>query len=133
MMLRSVVSGRSRSQSSGAAAGVRHVARRLRRTLERGRVRCSRAGAGIVLTYHRLDELGGDPSRELVPALATSLFEAQLKRLRSKYRIVPPSALLEEVRRLIAEGMRTRDAARAVAERHGASANDLYRAAISPD
>ena len=43
------------------------------------------------------------------------------------------AALLEEVRRLIAEGMRTRDAARAVAERHGASANDLYRAAVSPD
>jgi 16S rRNA (cytidine1402-2'-O)-methyltransferase len=42
-------------------------------------------------------------------------------------------ALLEEVRRLIAEGMRTREAARAVAERHGASANDLYRAAVSPD
>jgi hypothetical protein len=27
--------------------------------------------------------------------------------------------------------MRTRDAARAVAERHGASANELYRATIS--
>jgi peptidoglycan/xylan/chitin deacetylase (PgdA/CDA1 family) len=99
MMLRSVVSGRSRSQSSGAAAGIRHVARRLRRTFERGRARCSRAGVGIVLVYHRLDEPGGDPSRELVPALAASLFEAQLNRLRSRYRIVPPSALLEEVRR----------------------------------
>jgi 16S rRNA (cytidine1402-2'-O)-methyltransferase len=45
----------------------------------------------------------------------------------------PPdaAALLGEVRRLIGEGMRTRDAARAVAERHGASANELYRAAIS--
>jgi 16S rRNA (cytidine1402-2'-O)-methyltransferase len=43
------------------------------------------------------------------------------------------SVLLEEVRRLIGEGMRTRDAARAVAERHGASANDLYQAVISPD
>jgi len=52
-----------------------------------------------VLVYHRLDEPGGDPSRELVPALASSLFEAQLKRLRSRYRIVPPSALLEEMRR----------------------------------
>jgi 16S rRNA (cytidine1402-2'-O)-methyltransferase len=38
--------------------------------------------------------------------------------------------LLAEVRRLVAGGMRTRDAARAVASRHGASANDLYRAAI---
>ena len=41
-----------------------------------------------------------------------------------------PAALLGEVRRLIDEGMRARDAARAVAERHGASANDLYRATI---
>jgi 16S rRNA (cytidine1402-2'-O)-methyltransferase len=41
------------------------------------------------------------------------------------------AVLLDEVRRLIEGGMRTRDAARAVAERHGASANDLYRALIS--
>jgi len=44
-----------------------------------------------------------------------------------------PEALLDEVRRLVEGGMRTRDAARAVAERHGASANDLYRAAIAED
>jgi len=45
----------------------------------------------------------------------------------------PPdgASLLVEVRALVGEGMRTRDAARAVAERHGASANELYRAAIS--
>ena len=43
------------------------------------------------------------------------------------------AALLEEVRRLMADGMRPRDAARSVAERHGASANDLYRAAIATD
>jgi 16S rRNA (cytidine1402-2'-O)-methyltransferase len=41
-----------------------------------------------------------------------------------------PGALLAEVRVLVAGGMRTRDAARAVAERHGASAHELYRAAI---
>ena len=41
----------------------------------------------------------------------------------------PESAeLLAEVRGLVEDGMRTRDAARAVAERHGASANELYRA-----
>jgi 16S rRNA (cytidine1402-2'-O)-methyltransferase len=40
----------------------------------------------------------------------------------------PRSAdLLEEVRALAAKGMRPREAARAVAERHGASANELYR------
>jgi 16S rRNA (cytidine1402-2'-O)-methyltransferase len=44
----------------------------------------------------------------------------------------PPDreALLGEVRRLVEGGMRTREAARAVAERHGASANELYRAAV---
>ena len=42
-----------------------------------------------------------------------------------------PEELLVEVRSLIDEGMRARDAARAVAERHGASANDLYRATLS--
>jgi 16S rRNA (cytidine1402-2'-O)-methyltransferase len=41
--------------------------------------------------------------------------------------------LVAEVRQLIEEGMRTRDAARAVADRHGASTNELYRAAISED
>ncbi len=47
----------------------------------------------------------------------------------------PPdlAALLTEVRGLVEQGMRTRDAARAVAERHGASANELYRAALSED
>jgi 16S rRNA (cytidine1402-2'-O)-methyltransferase len=42
-----------------------------------------------------------------------------------------PETLLAEVRVLVEGGVRTRDAARAVAERHGASANELYRAAIS--
>jgi 16S rRNA (cytidine1402-2'-O)-methyltransferase len=42
-----------------------------------------------------------------------------------------PAALLAEVRALVEQGMRTRDAARTVAERHGASANELYRAALS--
>ena len=42
-----------------------------------------------------------------------------------------PGAMLEEVRHLIREGMRTRDAARTVAERHGASANELYRAVVA--
>jgi 16S rRNA (cytidine1402-2'-O)-methyltransferase len=40
------------------------------------------------------------------------------------------SILLPEVQALIAKGTRARDAARAVAERHGASANELYRAVL---
>ncbi|HEX5936879.1 MAG TPA: 16S rRNA (cytidine(1402)-2'-O)-methyltransferase [Actinomycetota bacterium] len=43
------------------------------------------------------------------------------------------AALLDEVRGLVGKGLRTRDAARAVASRHGASANDLYRAATEDD
>jgi 16S rRNA (cytidine1402-2'-O)-methyltransferase len=42
-----------------------------------------------------------------------------------------PATLLDEVKALVEGGLRTREAARAVAERHGASANELYRAAIS--
>jgi 16S rRNA (cytidine1402-2'-O)-methyltransferase len=47
----------------------------------------------------------------------------------------PPdeAALDAEVRRLVSEGMRTRDAARAVAQRHGSSANELYREAVARD
>jgi 16S rRNA (cytidine1402-2'-O)-methyltransferase len=40
------------------------------------------------------------------------------------------AALVAEVRGLVERGIRTRDAARAVAERHGASANELYRATL---
>ena len=38
--------------------------------------------------------------------------------------------LVEEARALMAEGTRARDAAKAVAKRHGASANEIYRALI---
>ncbi len=43
------------------------------------------------------------------------------------------TALVAEVRDLVGEGMRTREAARAVAARHGASANELYRAVTDSD
>jgi 16S rRNA (cytidine1402-2'-O)-methyltransferase len=42
----------------------------------------------------------------------------------------PDDELVDEVRRLIVGGMKPRDAARAVAERHGASPNLLYRATL---
>jgi 16S rRNA (cytidine1402-2'-O)-methyltransferase len=45
---------------------------------------------------------------------------------------VPPrDLLLAEVRQLVEEGMKPRKAARAVAERHGASANELYRTLVA--
>ena len=69
------------------------------RALERWRVRCSRERVGAALVFHRLGEPPGDPTRELVPALSPELAEAQLTRLCSRYRVVPPSELLEAVRR----------------------------------
>jgi 16S rRNA (cytidine1402-2'-O)-methyltransferase len=42
-------------------------------------------------------------------------------------------ACLADARELVTEGMRKRDAAHAVAERHGVSANQLYRALIASD
>jgi 16S rRNA (cytidine1402-2'-O)-methyltransferase len=43
----------------------------------------------------------------------------------------PLGQIVDEARGLVAEGMRTRDAARAVAERHGVSVNELYRELVS--
>ena len=40
------------------------------------------------------------------------------------------SACADEARELVAGGMRKRDAAHAVADRHGVSANELYRALL---
>ena len=40
------------------------------------------------------------------------------------------ATMVEEARALMAEGTRARDAAKAVATRHGASANEIYRGLI---
>jgi hypothetical protein len=42
----------------------------------------------------------------------------------------PEEELAAEAGELVAGGLRPRDAARAVATRHGASANDVYRALL---
>jgi peptidoglycan/xylan/chitin deacetylase (PgdA/CDA1 family) len=55
--------------------------------------RWSRRRAGVALVYHRVGEPAGDRQRELVPALATSLFEAELQHLRRRYRVVRASEL----------------------------------------
>jgi peptidoglycan/xylan/chitin deacetylase (PgdA/CDA1 family) len=65
--------------------------------LERA-ARSSNRGLGIGLVYHRVGEPAGDPRRELVPALATSLFEAQVRHLASRYRVVAASDLLNATR-----------------------------------
>jgi peptidoglycan/xylan/chitin deacetylase (PgdA/CDA1 family) len=52
---------------------------------------------GVALVYHRVDDPAADPSRELVPAMGTSLFTAQVRLLRSRYRVVAASELLRAV------------------------------------
>jgi hypothetical protein len=48
----------------------------------------------MALVYHRIGKPAGDARCELVPALDTGIFEAQLDHLRANYRVVPPSAIV---------------------------------------
>jgi peptidoglycan/xylan/chitin deacetylase (PgdA/CDA1 family) len=49
----------------------------------------------VALVYHRVGDPPGDPLRELLPALASHLFAAQVRYLSTRYRVVPASRLLE--------------------------------------
>ena len=53
------------------------------------RLRASGLRAGLVLIYHKLGDPPGAAERDLVPALDPRLFEAQLRHLASRYRVVP--------------------------------------------
>jgi peptidoglycan/xylan/chitin deacetylase (PgdA/CDA1 family) len=75
---------------------VRAVGRPLAAVIERV-LRFSARRAGVVLVYHRLGDPPGDPHEELVPALATSLFEAQLRHLERHFRVVRPTEILRAV------------------------------------
>jgi peptidoglycan/xylan/chitin deacetylase (PgdA/CDA1 family) len=48
---------------------------------------------GMVLLYHRIAPVAGDPSRELVPAVSVSTFRRQMRWLRLFFRVVPASSL----------------------------------------
>jgi peptidoglycan/xylan/chitin deacetylase (PgdA/CDA1 family) len=61
-------------------------------------LRLSRRRIGVAVMYHGLAERTGDPVRELVPAHAIGLFEAQLRHLRAHFRLVPASELLAAAR-----------------------------------
>ena len=70
--------------------------RALRNVLRRGAARAlgfalrlSGRRAGLVLVYHDLAERTGNPARELVPPHSVSLFEAQIRHVISRYRVVP--------------------------------------------
>jgi peptidoglycan/xylan/chitin deacetylase (PgdA/CDA1 family) len=56
-------------------------------------VRCSGRRTGLALCYHRIGDPEGDLEHELVPALGTARFEAQIRYLRSRYRVVRASEL----------------------------------------
>lgn len=60
--------------------------------------RFSSRPVGIALCYHRVSDPPGDKARELVPALGTREFEAQVRHLTGRYRLVRASDLLEAVR-----------------------------------
>jgi peptidoglycan/xylan/chitin deacetylase (PgdA/CDA1 family) len=60
-------------------------------------LRLSGRRVGVVVVYHRLGDPPGDPREELVPALATDLFEAQLRHLKRRFRVVRPTKMLQAV------------------------------------
>jgi peptidoglycan/xylan/chitin deacetylase (PgdA/CDA1 family) len=60
--------------------------------------RLSGRGVGLALVYHRVGDPAGDPRRELVPALGTELFAAQVRHLAAGYRLVAASELLAATR-----------------------------------
>jgi peptidoglycan/xylan/chitin deacetylase (PgdA/CDA1 family) len=56
-------------------------------------VRLSGRRVGVALVYHGLDEVAGDPARELVPAHGRRVFEAQMRHLAACYDVVPAAEL----------------------------------------
>jgi peptidoglycan/xylan/chitin deacetylase (PgdA/CDA1 family) len=60
-------------------------------------LRFSGRRVGVVVAYHRLGDPPGDPREELVPALSTDLFEAQLRHLKRRFRVVRPTEMLQAV------------------------------------
>ena len=60
--------------------------------------RFSGRGAAVALVYHRVGDPAGDPRRELVPAMGTELFAAQVRHLAAGYHLVAASELLAATR-----------------------------------
>jgi peptidoglycan/xylan/chitin deacetylase (PgdA/CDA1 family) len=60
--------------------------------------RLSGRGAAVALVYHRVGDPAGDPRRELVPAMGSELFAAQVRHLAAGYRLVAASELLAATR-----------------------------------
>ena len=80
---------------------VRRVGRRVLRPTAGARAfvaRWSSARAGLALMYHRVDPTPLGPAHDLVPTVATADFDAQLRHLAAKYRVVPAGDLHAAVR-----------------------------------
>lgn len=60
--------------------------------------RASARRCGLVLVYHAVAEEAGDWSEELVPAHSKSVFEAQMRYVRSRYQLVSAGEIVEAVR-----------------------------------
>ena len=74
----------------------RFIPARVSSGLERAARRLGRP-FGLAIVYHRIGDPLGDVEREIVPALGTQLFEAQLIYLAESFRVVPASELLPAV------------------------------------
>ncbi len=61
--------------------------------------RLSSSRVGVVVVYHRVGgAVSGDEDFEILPAVASPVFERQLRHLRRHYRVVPAAKILEAVR-----------------------------------
>jgi peptidoglycan/xylan/chitin deacetylase (PgdA/CDA1 family) len=79
----------------------RRVKRFLKRPLARWiefRCRWSKRRVGLALCYHRISDPQGDPERELVPPLGIKGFEAHVRYLNRRCRLVRASELLDAAR-----------------------------------
>ena len=62
-------------------------------------LRVSGRKVGIALMYHSVEQRAGDPLRELVPPHHAGVFDAQVRHLARRYRIVPAAELPDAVAR----------------------------------
>jgi peptidoglycan/xylan/chitin deacetylase (PgdA/CDA1 family) len=60
-------------------------------------LRLTRVRAGIAVMYHRVGDPGGDPRAELVPSLASGLFESEVRYLARTYRLVRACELRDAI------------------------------------
>jgi peptidoglycan/xylan/chitin deacetylase (PgdA/CDA1 family) len=77
---------------------MREGARHARAFVIRWSARLAARPRGVVLLYHGLADVAGNPSSEILPARAIATLEAHVRHLRRHYRLVPPSELLEATR-----------------------------------